>query len=56
MYCLPDDYEVIHPSLADIQRYLNPTFTKDQLPALDTNTKIIRAQDGSGYLPGIVGQ
>lgn len=54
-YCLPDNYEIIDSSLADIKFVLNPTYTKEQIAQLDKNEKMIRAYDGTLYLPGIVG-
>ena len=54
-YCLPDNYEVIDSSLDDIKYVLNPTFTLEQISALDKNTKMSRAYDNTLYLPGIVG-
>jgi len=54
-YCLPDNYEVIDSSLEDIKYVLNPSFRKEQIAALDANSKMSRAYDGILYLPGIVG-
>ena len=34
---------------------LKPTFTKDEIRSLDTNSKLCRAFDGTTYLSGIVG-
>jgi U4/U6.U5 tri-snRNP-associated protein 2 len=55
VYCLPDNYEVIDPSLDDIKYVLHPTFTPDQIAELDTKHNEIRCMDGSGYVQGIVG-
>ncbi|KAA0200201.1 hypothetical protein HAZT_HAZT001262 [Hyalella azteca] len=52
-YCLPDNYEIIDPSLADIIYVVNPTFTKEWIKM--PQTKMSRAYDKSLYLPGIVG-
>lgn len=52
-YCLPDNYEIIDPSLADIIYVVNPTFTKEWIN--QPQTKMSRAYDKSLYLPGIVG-
>lgn len=38
-----------------LQYVLNPTFTKQQIKILDTESKLSRAYDGATYLPGIVG-
>jgi U4/U6.U5 tri-snRNP-associated protein 2 len=53
-YCLPDNYEVIDPSLEDIKYVLNPTFTLTDIAHLDQK-KRVRSLDGSTYLPGLVG-
>ncbi|GAM18016.1 hypothetical protein SAMD00019534_011910, partial [Acytostelium subglobosum LB1] len=55
IYCLPDDYQVIDPSLDDIKYLINPTFTSDQITKLDMSTKYSRSLDGTQYLPGYVG-
>ncbi|KAJ4826695.1 hypothetical protein Tsubulata_030024, partial [Turnera subulata] len=55
VYCLPDGYEIIDPSLDDIRHVLNPRFTRDQVLQLDKNRQWSRALDGSDYLPGMVG-
>jgi len=54
-YCLPDNYEIIDPSLADIVYVLNPTYTLDYIKKLDTSGKEVRSIHGDTYLPGIVG-
>ena len=54
-YCLPDNYEVIDPSLADIVYVLNPTFTPEFIKKLETSAREVRAFHGGVYLPGIVG-
>eukprot|EP00124_Ichthyophonus_hoferi_P003310 Ihof_evm3s281 gene=Ihof_evmTU3s281 len=54
-YCLPDNYEIIDNSLADIQALLNPTFSQSDIKGLDTSTKQYRALDDSLYHPGIIG-
>ncbi|KAJ6363775.1 hypothetical protein OIU78_003856 [Salix suchowensis] len=55
VYCLPDGYEIIDPSLDDIRHVLYPRFTRDQVGQLDKNRQWSRALDGSDYLPGMVG-
>ncbi|CAN1749145.1 U4/U6.U5 tri-snRNP-associated protein 2 [Linum perenne] len=55
VYCLPDGYEIIDPSLDDIRHVLNPRFTKEQVEQLEKNKQWSRALDGSDYLPGMVG-
>ncbi|CAI0460617.1 unnamed protein product [Linum tenue] len=54
LYCLPDGYEIVDPSLDDIRQVLNPRFTKEQVAQLDRNRRWSRALDGSDYLPGMV--
>ncbi|CAI9783965.1 unnamed protein product [Fraxinus pennsylvanica] len=55
VYCLPDGYEVVDPSLDGIRYVLNPRFTREQVEQLDKNRQWSRALDGSDYLPGMVG-
>ncbi|XP_078438182.1 uncharacterized protein LOC144708644 [Wolffia australiana] len=55
VYCLPDGYEIIDPSLDDIRHVLNPRFRKEQVFHLDENKQWSRALDGSNYLPGMLG-
>ncbi|PAV77614.1 hypothetical protein WR25_25477 [Diploscapter pachys] len=54
-YCLPDNYEIIDPSLEDIQYLLKPTYTKELIASLDGRSKMSRAYDDSTYYPGVVG-
>ena len=54
-YCLPDNYEIIDPSLNDIYYVLDPTYTQNLINKLETSGKEVRAYSGSMYLPGIVG-
>ncbi|VDD86410.1 unnamed protein product [Enterobius vermicularis] len=54
-YCLPDNYEIIDPSLDDIKYVLKPTYTKNYINSLDQITKMSRAFDGTPYYPGVVG-
>ncbi|CAF0812132.1 unnamed protein product [Adineta ricciae] len=55
IFCLPDNYEIIDSSLDDIKYVLNPTYSNEQIENLDKNEKMVRAYDGTLYLPGIVG-
>ena len=55
IYCLPDDYEVVDPSLDDIKANMRPAFTPEQIKELDHRTRTSLALDGSEYLPGFVG-
>ncbi|XP_065672591.1 ubiquitin carboxyl-terminal hydrolase 39 isoform X2 [Hydra vulgaris] len=54
-YCLPDNYEIIDPSLEDIKYLLQPTFSKEHIRLLDSSTKVSRALNGTVYIPGVVG-
>ena len=54
-YCLPDNYEIIDPSLSDIIYVLDPTYTQEMIGKLESSGKDVRAFCGSAYLPGIVG-
>lgn len=55
IFCLPDDYQVKDPSLADIQYNLFPTFDSKLIKQIQTETKYVHALDGTDYLPGAVG-
>ncbi|VEU34691.1 unnamed protein product [Pseudo-nitzschia multistriata] len=54
-HCLPDDYEIKDPSLADVSAALHPTFTEEEIQRLDSNTGLARDLFGRRYLPGFVG-
>uniref|UniRef100_A0A1I7UKW9 Ubiquitin carboxyl-terminal hydrolase 39 n=1 Tax=Caenorhabditis tropicalis TaxID=1561998 RepID=A0A1I7UKW9_9PELO len=54
-YCLPDNYEVVDPSLEDIKYVLKPTYTKEMIAAIDKQARMVRAYDDSTYFPGVVG-
>ena len=54
-HCLPDDYGIKDPSLADISAALHPTFDSQEIKALDANTGLARDLFGRRYLPGFVG-
>uniref|UniRef100_A0A8R1DKB5 UBP-type domain-containing protein n=1 Tax=Caenorhabditis japonica TaxID=281687 RepID=A0A8R1DKB5_CAEJA len=34
-YCLPDNYEIVDPSLEDIKYVLKPTYTKEMIASID---------------------
>jgi len=55
VYCLPEDYEVIDPSLADIKYNLNPTYSQDQIAKLDSASKVAVSLEGDEYIPGFLG-
>jgi U4/U6.U5 tri-snRNP-associated protein 2 len=54
-YCLPDGYEVIDSSLADIKNMLAPSFTREMVATLDSVPVYSRGVDGSDYMPGLIG-
>jgi len=54
-YCLPDNYEIIDPSLEDIKYVLKPTYSLEYIKKIDQNIRMSRAFDGTTYYPGIVG-
>lgn len=54
-HCLPDDYEIFDPSLADIKEALHPSFSTVEIQLLDTNIGLARDLFGRQYLPGFVG-
>ncbi|KAF1766936.1 hypothetical protein GCK72_006894 [Caenorhabditis remanei] len=54
-YCLPDNYEVVDPSLEDIKYVLKPTYTKEMIASIDKQARMVRAYDDSTYFPGVVG-
>jgi len=55
IYCLPDGYEVIDASLADVKYNLHPKFRAADVPKLDGNTDFSHGLDGTDFLPGVVG-
>jgi U4/U6.U5 tri-snRNP-associated protein 2 len=57
-YCLPDMYEVMDPSLADIQYVLHPTYSIDDVKRLDSADGggiWSKSLDGQEYMPGLIG-
>lgn len=54
-FCLPDLYEVVDPSLSDIQYVLNPTFTPEAVKRLDEASIWAKSLDGKEYMPGLIG-
>ena len=54
-FCLPDNYEIIDPSLADIVYVLDPTFSQKMIKQTESRDKEVRAFCGTMYLPGVVG-
>ncbi|KAL3938116.1 MAG: hypothetical protein SGBAC_006899 [Bacillariaceae sp.] len=55
LHCLPDDYEIVDPSLSDITSALHPTFSNPEIANIDANTGLARDLFGRRYLPGYVG-
>lgn len=54
-YCLPDNYEIIDTSLADVRYQLDPLYTREQISQLDLTGRWSRSLSGVKYLPGVVG-
>lgn len=54
-HCLPDDYEIKDPSLADVSAALHPTFNEEEIQKIDSNTGLARDLFGRRYLPGFIG-
>lgn len=54
-YCLPDNYEIVDPSLNDIRDAFKPIYTKEDIINLDRETTLGRDLFGRRYLPGFVG-
>lgn len=55
VYCLPDGYEVLDPTLDDIKAALHPRFTAAQIKSLDRASRWTRGLDGTAFLPGTIG-
>ena len=54
-FCLPDNYEVVDPSLHDIQHVLNPNFSAEEIRSIDTRGWSRDLVEGKEYMPGLVG-
>ncbi|PQE32024.1 ubiquitin thiolesterase protein [Rutstroemia sp. NJR-2017a WRK4] len=55
VYVLPEGYEVRNKSLDDIKFVSDPTYTKEQVMAMDRETKTSWTLSGKEYIPGFVG-
>jgi U4/U6.U5 tri-snRNP-associated protein 2 len=55
VYVLPEGYEVKNKSLDDIKFVSDPTYTKEQVMALDREAKTAWTLGGKEYTPGFVG-
>lgn len=55
VYVLPEGYEVKNKSLEDIKFVSDPTYTKEQVVAMDREAKTAWALGGKEYIPGFVG-
>lgn len=55
VFCLPDGYEVLDPSLDDIRAALHPRFFPSQISSLDSTSRWTRGLDGTAFLPGTIG-
>lgn len=54
-WCLPDDYEIVDPSLDDIKSAFKPIYSKSEIEMMDRQTSLSRDLFGKRYLPGFVG-
>ena len=55
-YCLPDNYEVVDPSLDDIKYSLSPSYSGADITRLENdNRDLSRDVHGASYLPGFLG-
>ncbi len=54
-HCLPDNYEVVDPSLDDIRNAFKPMYTENEIKSMDQETTLGRDLFGRRYLPGFVG-
>ncbi|KAK6612830.1 ubiquitin carboxyl-terminal hydrolase [Botrytis cinerea] len=55
VYVLPEGYEVKNKSLDDIKFVSDPTYTKEQVMAMDREAKTSWTLSGKEYIPGFVG-
>ena len=55
VYVLPEGYEVKNKSLEDIKFVSDPTYSREQVMALDREAKTAWALNGKEYTPGFVG-
>ncbi|TGO82066.1 hypothetical protein BPOR_0931g00040 [Botrytis porri] len=55
VYVLPEGYEVKNKSLDDIKFVSDPTYTKEQVMAMDREAKSSWTLSGKEYIPGFVG-
>mmetsp|Transcript_3605 Transcript_3605/g.10831 ORF Transcript_3605/g.10831 Transcript_3605/m.10831 type:complete len:520 (-) Transcript_3605:194-1753(-) len=55
VYCLPDGYEIIDPTLQDIKNAVNPKMDPEQVAGLNLKATRCRAFDGTAYDRGIMG-
>lgn len=54
-YCLPENYNVVDPSLDAIAFALHPKFTAEDVESIDNKPHTYRILDGSLHLQGITG-
>ncbi|GJQ14898.1 hypothetical protein GpartN1_g6689.t1 [Galdieria partita] len=55
VYCLPENYQVVDPTLEDIRAVLNPRFEKSQVEELDTRIVKFRTLEGKVRYQGVLG-
>lgn len=54
-WCLPDNYEILDPSLEDIRQAYSPVFTDKDIEGLDTQLKPRTDSSGVTFYPGFIG-
>ena len=54
-HCLPENYEILDPSLDDIRHAFKPVYTERHISLLDKESTLGRDLYGRRYLPGFLG-
>ena len=55
VYCIPDDYEINHPSLNDIVYNLSPKYTEKDIQEIDSLNGNFLSLQNQKYIPGFIG-
>eukprot|EP01080_Neovahlkampfia_damariscottae_P006841 gene6841-11002_t len=55
VYCIPDDYEINHPSLNDIIHNLSPKYTEKDIQEIDSLNGNYLSLQKQKFIPGFVG-
>ena len=55
VYCIPDDYEINHPSLNDIIYNLSPKYTEKDIQEIDSLNGNFLSLQNQKYIPGFIG-